>query len=30
VAATGVDMISIGWLTHSAPSLDVALDIEVV
>ena len=28
VAATGVDMISIGWLTHSAPSLDVALDAE--
>ena len=28
VAATGVDMISIGWLTHSAPSLDVALDVE--
>lgn len=27
IAATGVDLISIGWLTHSAPSLDVALDI---
>lgn len=27
VAATGVDVISIGWLTHSAPSLDVSLDI---
>ena len=27
VAATGVDIISLGWLTHSAPSLDVALDI---
>jgi nicotinate-nucleotide pyrophosphorylase (carboxylating) len=26
VAASGVDMISIGALTHSAPSLDVALD----
>jgi nicotinate-nucleotide pyrophosphorylase (carboxylating) len=26
VAATGVDLISIGWLTHSAPALDVALD----
>ncbi|MDR1726533.1 MAG: carboxylating nicotinate-nucleotide diphosphorylase [Acidobacteriota bacterium] len=26
VAATGVDLMSIGWLTHSAPSLDVALD----
>ncbi len=27
VAATGVDLISVGWLTHSAPALDVALDI---
>jgi nicotinate-nucleotide pyrophosphorylase (carboxylating) len=27
IAETGVDLISIGWLTHSAPSLDVALDI---
>ncbi len=27
VAETGVDIISLGWLTHSAPSLDVALDI---
>ncbi|HWO89030.1 MAG TPA: carboxylating nicotinate-nucleotide diphosphorylase, partial [Gemmatimonadales bacterium] len=26
IAATGVDLISIGWLTHSAPALDVALD----
>ncbi len=26
VAATGVDMISLGWLTHSAQALDVALD----
>jgi len=26
VAATGVDVISVGWLTHSAPSLDVGLD----
>jgi nicotinate-nucleotide pyrophosphorylase (carboxylating) len=26
VAETGVDWISVGWLTHSAPSLDVALD----
>jgi nicotinate-nucleotide pyrophosphorylase (carboxylating) len=29
VAATGVDLLSIGWLTHSAPTLDVALDVEV-
>jgi len=26
IAATGVDLISIGWITHSAPVLDVALD----
>ena len=28
VAETGVDMISVGWITHSAPALDVALDFE--
>jgi len=28
IAATGVDLISVGWITHSAPSLDVALDFE--
>jgi nicotinate-nucleotide pyrophosphorylase (carboxylating) len=28
VAETGVDIVSLGWLTHSAPSLDVALDVE--
>ena len=27
VASTGVDMMSIGWLTHSAPALDVSLDL---
>jgi nicotinate-nucleotide pyrophosphorylase (carboxylating) len=27
IAATGVDLLSIGWLTHSSPNLDVALDI---
>jgi len=27
VAETGVDVISMGWLTHSARTLDVALDI---
>lgn len=27
VAATGVDLISIGWITHSAPALDVSLDV---
>ena len=26
VAATGVDFISVGWITHSAPALDVGLD----
>jgi len=26
IAATGVDMISAGWLTHSAPILDLGLD----
>jgi nicotinate-nucleotide pyrophosphorylase (carboxylating) len=30
IAATGVDLISIGWITHSAPNLDVALDIDMV
>jgi nicotinate-nucleotide pyrophosphorylase (carboxylating) len=28
VAETGVDVISVGWITHSAPSLDIALEIE--
>ena len=27
VAATGVDFISVGGLTHSAPILDIALDL---
>jgi nicotinate-nucleotide pyrophosphorylase (carboxylating) len=29
IAETGVDYISSGAITHSAPHLDVALDIEV-
>ena len=29
IAATGVDILSAGWLTHSAPTLDVALDIQI-
>ena len=29
IASTGVDYISAGALTHSAPNFDVALDIEV-
>ncbi len=28
IAASGVDLISIGWLTHSAPVLDLGLDFE--
>jgi len=28
IAATGVDMISAGWITHSAPILDIGLDFE--
>ena len=30
VAATGVDAISVGALTHSAPAVDLSLDVEVV
>lgn len=26
LAETGVDIISVGWITHSAPQLDIALD----
>jgi nicotinate-nucleotide pyrophosphorylase (carboxylating) len=26
IAAAGVDIISVGWLTHSAPILDIGLD----
>jgi nicotinate-nucleotide pyrophosphorylase (carboxylating) len=28
IAATGVDLISVGWLTHSVPVLDIGLDFE--
>lgn len=28
VAASGVDLISVGWLTHSAPILDLGLDYD--
>jgi nicotinate-nucleotide pyrophosphorylase (carboxylating) len=28
IAATGVGLISAGWLTHSAPALDIGLDFE--
>ena len=27
IAATGVDLISVGALTHSAPALDISLDV---
>jgi nicotinate-nucleotide pyrophosphorylase (carboxylating) len=30
VAETGVDLISIGAITHSAPSLDMSLEIEPI
>ena len=29
IAATGVDYMSSGAITHSAPNLDIALDIEM-
>ena len=29
IAETGVDYISSGWITHSAPNFDIALDIEI-
>ncbi len=28
IAASGVDLISVGWVTHSAPVLDLGLDFE--
>jgi nicotinate-nucleotide pyrophosphorylase (carboxylating) len=28
VAATGVNLLSVGWITHSAPALDVSLEME--
>jgi nicotinate-nucleotide pyrophosphorylase (carboxylating) len=30
IAETGVDLISVGALTHSAPALDISLDIVAV
>ncbi|MFD2054765.1 carboxylating nicotinate-nucleotide diphosphorylase [Mesorhizobium calcicola] len=29
IATTGVDLISVGWLTHSAPILDIGMDVPV-
>jgi nicotinate-nucleotide pyrophosphorylase (carboxylating) len=26
IAASGVDLLSVGWITHSAPVLDIGLD----
>ena len=28
VRASGIDIISVGWLTHSAPALDLSLEID--
>jgi nicotinate-nucleotide pyrophosphorylase (carboxylating) len=28
VAETGVDCLSVGWLTHSAPAANVAMEME--
>ncbi len=28
IATTGIDLISVGWLTHSAPVLDIGLDFQ--
>ncbi|MCZ7471173.1 carboxylating nicotinate-nucleotide diphosphorylase [Agrobacterium sp. O3.4] len=28
IAASGIDLISVGWLTHSAPVLDIGLDFQ--
>jgi len=28
IAATGVDLIAVGWITHSAPVLDIGLDAD--
>jgi len=30
IAETGVNVISVGALTHSAPAADIALDLELV
>jgi nicotinate-nucleotide pyrophosphorylase (carboxylating) len=29
IATTGIDLISVGWLTHSAPNLDIGLDFHL-
>lgn len=30
IARSGVDVVSVGWLTHSAPALDFGLDVAIV
>ncbi len=30
IAATGVDLLSVGWITHSSPALDVSLDVAIL
>lgn len=30
IASSGVDLLSVGWLTHSAPCLDIGLDLELL
>jgi nicotinate-nucleotide pyrophosphorylase (carboxylating) len=30
IAATGVDLISVGALTHSASALDISLDLDLL
>jgi nicotinate-nucleotide pyrophosphorylase (carboxylating) len=27
IAATGVDLLSVGWITHSAPALNLSLEL---
>jgi nicotinate-nucleotide pyrophosphorylase (carboxylating) len=29
IAASGVDLLSLGWLTHSAPALNLSLEIVI-
>jgi nicotinate-nucleotide pyrophosphorylase (carboxylating) len=30
VAETGVNLISVGWVTHSAPALDISFDLGTI
>jgi nicotinate-nucleotide pyrophosphorylase (carboxylating) len=29
IARTGVDVVSVGWLTHGAPALDLGVDVDL-